>query len=230
MDRPSRDPFARNLGLPGRRPGALRGRSLRRSAVRHGPNHLRVAAHHAPGAAGNRRRRSGRVARPGAVPGLRAARLRQDRSRHSGQRHAAHLGRTNPAAGGRAIAGNSRPAAANDPVLSVPRRASRWSCRSSPAPPSRCASFRCNNPMAQQRLLQLWWQQYAKPAGLFEPKPDYPPVVDNYLTTTLARRLNLRLPEARQTPLGLRGAAPRVGLNLGTESLQWPCSKIACWG
>ena len=96
----------------------------------------------------------------------------------------------------------------------------RWSYRSSPQPPVRLRVVPHDNPMAQQRLLRLWWKQYARPAGLFQPKPDYPPVVENYLTTTLARRLNLRLPEAKQTPLAYEELRRELGLDLGTESLR----------
>ncbi len=79
------------------------------------------------------------------------------------------------------------------------------------------------NPAARRRwvqLLQLWWRQYAKPSGLLTPKPDYPPVVDTYLTSMLARRLNLRLPETKQTPLAYAALRKELGLNLGTESLR----------
>jgi hypothetical protein len=88
------------------------------------------------------------------------------------------------------------------------------------SPPVRLRVVPRDNPMAQQRLLQLWWRQYARPAGLFEPKPDYPPVVDNYLSTTLARRLNLRLPEAKQTPLAYEELRRELGLSFGSESLR----------
>ena len=77
-----------------------------------------------------------------------------------------------------------------------------------------------NDPAAHRRLLQQWWQQYAKPAGLFQPKPDYPPVVDNYLTSTLARRLNLRLPQEKQTQSAYAELRHELGLNVGTESLR----------
>ncbi len=77
-----------------------------------------------------------------------------------------------------------------------------------------------NNPVAQRRLMQQWWKQYARPVGLLEPQADYPPVVDNYLTTTLARRLNLRLPEQKQTRSAYEELRHEVGLNLGTESLR----------
>ena len=69
-----------------------------------------------------------------------------------------------------------------------------------------------SDPEAHRRLLQLWWKQYAKPTSLLEPKPDFPPIVDNYLTSLLARRLNLRLPEDRQTPSPQALAAQRVGV------------------
>ncbi len=77
-----------------------------------------------------------------------------------------------------------------------------------------------NDPAAHRRLLQLWWKQYAKPASLLQPKPDYPPVVDNYLMATLARRLNLRLPEEKQTKSAYAELRKELGLNLGTESLR----------
>lgn len=77
-----------------------------------------------------------------------------------------------------------------------------------------------NDPVAHPRLLELWWKQYAKPANLFEPKPDYPPIVDNYLMATLARRLNLRLPEDKQTKSPYAELRKEIGFNLGTESLR----------
>lgn len=76
------------------------------------------------------------------------------------------------------------------------------------------------DPIAHRRLLELWWKQYSKPANLFEPKPDYPPVVDNYLMATLARRLNLRLPEDKQTKSPYAELRKEIGFNLGTESLR----------
>ena len=69
-------------------------------------------------------------------------------------------------------------------------------------------------------MLQQWWQQYAKPAGLFQPKPDFPPVVDTYLMSTLARRLNLRLPQEKQTKSAYAELRHELGLNVGTESLR----------
>lgn len=75
-------------------------------------------------------------------------------------------------------------------------------------------------PAAHGRLLQLWWRQYTKPSGIFEQKPDYPPVLDTYLQATLARRLNLRLPESQQTKSAYEELRKAIGLNLGTESLR----------
>lgn len=73
---------------------------------------------------------------------------------------------------------------------------------------------------AHQRLLGLWWQQYAKSPRLLETKPDYPPLVDNYLITTLARRLNLQLPKAKQTKSAQTELRKELGVNLGTEELR----------
>jgi hypothetical protein len=79
--------------------------------------------------------------------------------------------------------------------------------------------FPRTDPIAHRQLLQLWWRQYAKPPSLFEAKPDYPPLVDTYLTATLARRLNLRLPEALQTKSAYVELQHELGLHFGTESL-----------
>ncbi len=76
------------------------------------------------------------------------------------------------------------------------------------------------DPIAHKRLLQLWWKQYAKPASLLESRPDYPPVVDNFLMSTLARRLSLNLPEDRQIKSADSVLQHEIGLNLGTESLR----------
>ncbi|MEN6367203.1 MAG: hypothetical protein ABFC88_10345 [Thermoguttaceae bacterium] len=75
------------------------------------------------------------------------------------------------------------------------------------------------DPAVFRRLLLFWWKPYAKPDSLLEPKPDYPPVVDNYVMTTLARRLNLRLPERRQTESAYAALRKEIGLNLGDETL-----------
>ena len=46
-----------------------------------------------------------------------------------------------------------------------------------------------NNPAAHRRLLQAWWRDYAAPRRLLQQKPDFPPQVETYLVSTLARRL-----------------------------------------
>jgi len=76
------------------------------------------------------------------------------------------------------------------------------------------------DPGAHGRLLQLWWNQYVKPASLLQPKSDYPPAADNFLASTLARRLNLRLPSDKQTPSAHAELRRELGFNLGTESLR----------
>ena len=45
-------------------------------------------------------------------------------------------------------------------------------------------------------------------------------MVENYLTTTLARRLNLRLPEDKANAVADAELRHELGLNLGTESLR----------
>jgi hypothetical protein len=68
-----------------------------------------------------------------------------------------------------------------------------------------------------QRLLGDWWRQYARPPRLLEQKPDYPPLVQNYLTTSLAVKLNLPLPEAKTANSSHADLEKEIGLNLGTE-------------
>jgi hypothetical protein len=75
-------------------------------------------------------------------------------------------------------------------------------------------------PAAHQRLLNEWWRQYARSPQMLEQTPDYPPLVENYLTTTLAVKLNLRLPEAKQTKSPYAELQKEIGLNLGTESIR----------
>ena len=48
------------------------------------------------------------------------------------------------------------------------------------------------------RLFRAWWREYAARPGFIEKTVDCPPVVDNYLETMLASRLNLPLPEPEE--------------------------------
>ena len=88
------------------------------------------------------------------------------------------------------------------------------------AAPRRRPRLLRGGPTEHRRLLELWWTAVCQGAGLLQPKPDYPPLVDNYLTATLARRLNLPLPEAKQTPSAESELRKEIGFNLGTESLR----------
>jgi hypothetical protein len=75
-------------------------------------------------------------------------------------------------------------------------------------------------PAVFQRLLNEWWRRYAHAPQLLEQKPDYPPLVENYLTTTLATKLNLRLPADKQTKSPYSELHKEIGLNLGTEQIR----------
>ncbi|MCC6124771.1 MAG: hypothetical protein IT426_07415 [Pirellulales bacterium] len=77
-----------------------------------------------------------------------------------------------------------------------------------------------NAPRQFERLLALWWKQYAKEPKLLEQKPDYPPQVENYLMCMLATRLNLRLPESKQTKSAYSELEKELGLAAGTEALR----------
>jgi hypothetical protein len=76
------------------------------------------------------------------------------------------------------------------------------------------------DPAVYAALLAAWWRQYTAPPGLLETKPDYPPLVGNYLSATLARRLNLKLPPGKQVPPWLQQLDQELGLTLGTESIR----------
>ena len=67
--------------------------------------------------------------------------------------------------------------------------------------------------------LDEWWREYVPHRRLFEPKPDYPPLVENYLATTLAKRLNLPLPKEKQTESAYTMLEHEAGAMLETESI-----------
>jgi hypothetical protein len=75
-------------------------------------------------------------------------------------------------------------------------------------------------PATFQRFLYEWWRQYTPAPQLLEQKPDYPPLVENYLTTTLAVKLNLRLPESKKSNSPYAELQKEIGLNLGTEQIR----------
>ncbi len=75
----------------------------------------------------------------------------------------------------------------------------------------------------RRRVLEAWWREYSRQPGLLAPNSDdYPPVVENYLTATLARRLNLAMPPRRTGLFGSDNGdlEQAVGLILGTESIR----------
>ena len=76
------------------------------------------------------------------------------------------------------------------------------------------------DPAAHKRLLTEWWEQYTPRPKFLEVRPEYPPVVENYLRTTLARRLGLELPEREQTPSWQDELAADLALLLPTESIR----------
>jgi len=76
------------------------------------------------------------------------------------------------------------------------------------------------HPAAYRRTLDGWWRAYTAQPGLLEKKPDFPPVVENYLQSMLARRLDLRLPAGRAHGKGLSEFEHELGLTLGTEAIR----------
>ncbi|HUT09712.1 MAG TPA: hypothetical protein VMY42_04390 [Thermoguttaceae bacterium] len=76
------------------------------------------------------------------------------------------------------------------------------------------------NPAANRQLLQQWWSAYTAAPRLLETRPDYPPLVENYLKSTLARRLSLDLPRREQTDSWQDQLEQALGLSLGTETVR----------
>ncbi len=74
------------------------------------------------------------------------------------------------------------------------------------------------DPMLHRRLLEAWWRDYSA-RRQFQGKPDYPPMVENYLASSLARRLDLRLPSDRQIESGYAQLEHELGVSLATESI-----------
>lgn len=62
-------------------------------------------------------------------------------------------------------------------------------------PPQMVRIFPRTDPRGYERTLRSWWREYAQPPGLFESKPDYPPLVAQYLRLMLSQRLGLKPPQ-----------------------------------
>ena len=77
-----------------------------------------------------------------------------------------------------------------------------------------------HNAALHRLWLDAWWREYsAAPPLCSRKKADYPPLLENYLATTLARRLNLRLPEEKQTESAYARLEHEAGVMLETESI-----------
>jgi len=77
--------------------------------------------------------------------------------------------------------------------------------------------------LRHERLLDAWWRQYTGAERLVEladgqNKPLSP--VDNFLQSTLARRLDLKLPERRQTEDPRELLKREIGLLVGSDSVR----------
>ena len=78
-----------------------------------------------------------------------------------------------------------------------------------------------HNAALHGQWLDAWWREYSAPPPLLlvRKKADYPPLLENYLATTLARRLNLRLPEEKQEASAYARLEHEAGVMLETESI-----------
>lgn len=76
-----------------------------------------------------------------------------------------------------------------------------------------------------QRTLDGWWQAYTKDYSDLSSSGEYPLVVQNYLTTTMARRLHKRPPEKASGLFKSDDANTALGLLLGAESIRAAMQK-----
>ncbi len=58
-----------------------------------------------------------------------------------------------------------------------------------------------NNEAAHRELLDEWWSQYSGYWQRLQKDPQYPPIAENFLTASLARRLGKTLPESKRSIL-----------------------------
>jgi hypothetical protein len=72
-------------------------------------------------------------------------------------------------------------------------------------------------PLGIQPQLLAWWRAYTAQPGLLQKKPDYPPVVESYLQSMLARRLDLPPPAPRPGGSWEETFEHQIALTLGTE-------------
>lgn len=60
------------------------------------------------------------------------------------------------------------------------------------------------NPAGHRRLLNEWWRQTTERWSRLQRDPEFPPIAENFLVATFARRLNRPIPEVGTGLLGLR--------------------------
>ncbi len=73
-------------------------------------------------------------------------------------------------------------------------------------------------PRAHRRLLAAWWKQYTAAPPFWQQRPDYPPLVENYLQAMLCGRLGLPLPRKPDPESWLDMLADELGLVAGSEA------------
>ena len=74
-------------------------------------------------------------------------------------------------------------------------------------------------PRVQTRLLQRWWREFNNSASDLTRKGDYPPLVQEYLTSMLGQRLGLRPPILTRITQGASDDQQVFDVLLGTERL-----------
>jgi len=76
------------------------------------------------------------------------------------------------------------------------------------------------DPRNHRKWLEAWWRQYTFEPGLLAKKVDYPPLVENYLKSMLARRMGLALPDKSSHKSWQAQLGEELGLMLGSEEVR----------
>lgn len=74
------------------------------------------------------------------------------------------------------------------------------------------------SPAAWQQLMGQWWEAYSAARPLLIHAAEYPPMVENYLQSMLARRLSLTMPPTRES--GMDMLERELGLLVNSELLR----------
>jgi hypothetical protein len=76
------------------------------------------------------------------------------------------------------------------------------------------------HPALFQVALRTWWTEYTAPPRALQPKPDSPPLVEDYLKAMLSQRLGLPMPEKPKDESWQAELDHALGLAMSTETVR----------